>query len=374
MPTLTVNGRRVTVESDATLLDAARAAGVDVPTLCQFDGLEPWGGCRLCVVDMSQANWDDDWFKVVTACNHPVEEGMTVVTDSERIIETRRVVLDLLLARCPETPLVQQWACEYGVEQTSYTPNAEPDDCILCGLCTRVCDHIGVSAISSVNRGWGREIAPPFNQPPPDCIGCLACAEICPTDCIPYETSNVRRKIWGKEFEMLRDPKTGEAVITREQAQHFAERSGVPMTYFETSDRSKRREMAKTFEKLQVVKAGRPKPGSTFTAADPNWARPLSASSVMTPPAWRSARPKRSPATAKPAQSRWFVRAASPAGCALPAARSAICCGTRPTTASKSATSAAATRVACPSARPEPSPGYRSRRRRSRPNPSTESR
>jgi len=216
MPTLTVNGRRVTVDSEATLLDAARAAGVEVPTLCQFDGLEPWGGCRLCVVDMSQANWDDDWFKVVTACNHPVEEGMTVLTDSERIIETRRVVLDLLLARCPDTPLIQQWAL--------------------------------------VNRGWGREIAPPFNQPPPDCIGCLACAEICPTDCIPYETSNVRRKIWGREFEMLRDPKTGEAVITKEQAQHFAERSGVPMTYFETSDRSKRREMAKTFEKLQVLK------------------------------------------------------------------------------------------------------------------------
>ena len=95
MPTLKVNGRRVTVDGDATILDAARAAGVAVPTLCNFDGLEPWGGCRLCVVDMSQANWDDDWFKVVTACNHPVEDGMTVVTDSERIIETRRVILDL---------------------------------------------------------------------------------------------------------------------------------------------------------------------------------------------------------------------------------------------------------------------------------------
>ena len=88
MPTLTVNGRRVTVDADATILDAARAAGVEVPTLCQFDGLEPWGGCRLCVVDMSQAGWDDDWFKVVTACNHPVAEGMTVVTDSERVLDS----------------------------------------------------------------------------------------------------------------------------------------------------------------------------------------------------------------------------------------------------------------------------------------------
>jgi bidirectional [NiFe] hydrogenase diaphorase subunit len=254
MPTLQVNGRRVTVDPDATILDAARAAGVKIPTLCQFDGLEPWGGCRLCVVDMSEAHWDDDYFKVVTSCNHPVAEGMTVITDSERVVETRRVVLDLLLARCPDTPLVQNVAREHGIEATSYEPNPEPTDCILCGLCTRVCDHIGVSAIASVNRGWGREIAPPFNQPPPDCIGCLACAEICPTDFIPYETSNSRRSIWGREFEMLRDPKTGEAVITRAQAEHFAKRSGVPITYFETSDTSKRREMAKTFQKLQVVK------------------------------------------------------------------------------------------------------------------------
>lgn len=254
MPTLTINGRQVAVAEDATILDAAREAGAEVPTLCQFNGLEPWGGCRLCVVDMSMAGWDDDWFKVVTACNHPVEEGMTVVTDSERIIETRRVVLDLLLARCPETPLIQGLARDHGINQTSYEPNPEPDDCILCGLCTRVCDHIGVSAISSVSRGWGREIAPPFHQAPPDCIGCLACAEICPTDCIPYSTSNSKREIWGKEFEMLRDPRTGEAVITKAQAEHFSQRSGVPSSYFDTSDTSKRREMARTFAKLQVAK------------------------------------------------------------------------------------------------------------------------
>jgi bidirectional [NiFe] hydrogenase diaphorase subunit len=254
MPTLTVNGRKVTVAEDAYLLEACRAAGVEVPTLCNFDGLEPWGGCRLCVVDMSLAKWDDDWFKMVTACNHPVAEGMTVRTDTERVLATRRVVLDLLLARCPETPLIQRLAREAGIDQTSYEPNPEPTDCILCGLCTRVCDHIGVSAIASTDRGWGREIAPPFNEPPPDCIGCLACAEICPTDYIKFTNSDRVRTIWGREFEMLRDPRTGEAVITKAQAEYFAERSGVPMSYFETSDKSKRRELAKTFESLRVTK------------------------------------------------------------------------------------------------------------------------
>ncbi len=250
MATLAIDGRRVTVPDDAYILDAAREAGIQIPTLCQFDGLEPWGGCRMCVVDIWQEGWDENWFKMVTACNHPVADGMRVSTRSERVLETRRVGLDLLLARCPDTPLIQRLASEHGIVETSYVPNPEPTDCILCGLCTRVCDHIGVSAISSVNRGWGREIAPPFHQPPPDCIGCLACAEICPTDCIPYSDGHASREIWGRQFEMLRDPQTGEGLITRAEAEHFARRSGLPTSYLERSDASKRREMAATFAKL----------------------------------------------------------------------------------------------------------------------------
>ncbi len=253
MATLSVDGRRVEVADDATILDAVRAAGVELPTLCHFDGLEPWGGCRLCVVDMWQQGWDEDWFKMVTACNHPVADGMRVLTHSERVLETRAVVLDLLLARCPHTPLIRRLAAEHGIDETSFVPNEEPTDCILCGLCTRVCDHIGVSAISSVGRGWGREIAPPFDEPPPDCIGCLACAEVCPTDCIPYETSNVTRTIWGRTFEMLRDPVTGEGMITRAQAEHFATSSGVPASYFERSDAVKRRQLAGAFAALQAA-------------------------------------------------------------------------------------------------------------------------
>ncbi len=253
MPTLTVNGRKVTVPEDATILDAARAAGVAIPTLCQFDGLEPWGGCRLCVVDMQQPGWDTDWFKMVTSCNHPVGEGMNVVTTSERVRATRQVVMDLLLARCPDTPLVQRVAAEHGLAATTYEPNPEPTDCILCGLCTRVCDHIGVSAIASVNRGIGREIAPPFHEAPPDCVGCLACAEICPTDCIPFTTSDRAREIWGKSFEMLRCSACGRAHITRAEAEHFAGRSGVPMSYYEICDGCKRKAQAKTFAGLAKI-------------------------------------------------------------------------------------------------------------------------
>jgi bidirectional [NiFe] hydrogenase diaphorase subunit len=163
------------------------------------------------------------------------------------------VVLDLLLARCPDTPLIQKLAKEHGFEKTSYVRNPEPTDCILCGLCTRVCDHIGVSAISAVSRGAGREIAPPFNEAPPDCIGCLACAEVCPTDCIPYETSNTGRMIWKKDFEMVRCTVCGRAHITVDQAKYYGGKNDIPEEYYQTCDACKRRHHAKVFTKLSQV-------------------------------------------------------------------------------------------------------------------------
>lgn len=251
MPTLSIDGKKVTVPEGSTILEAARAANVDIPTLCHHEGLEAWGGCRLCVVDLWQPGWDELWFKLVTSCNHQAADGIRVYTRTKRVMETRGVVLDLLLARCPDAPLIQQLASDYGVEETSFAPREEPDDCILCALCTRVCDHLDIAAISTVNRGAGKEVAPPFHEAPPDCIGCLACAEVCPTNCIPYETSNFSRSIWGRTFDMLRDSATGQAVITKAQAEFFAERNGVPQSYFETSDTTKRREMAKKFVSLQ---------------------------------------------------------------------------------------------------------------------------
>jgi len=251
--TLIVDGKTVKVPEGATVLEAARAAGVQVPTLCHMEALEPWGGCRLCLADVTRKSWDG-WCKLIVSCMFPVEDGLIVMTQTERVVATRKVVLDLLLARCPETPLIQKLAREHGIERTSYQENPEPTDCILCALCTRVCDHIGVFAISTVNRGAGKEVAPPFFEAPPDCIGCLACAEVCPTDCIPYETSDAKRSIWGKAFAMVRCPQCGRAHITQEQSRFYAGRNGVPASYFETCDACKRKTMARTFEGLAVVR------------------------------------------------------------------------------------------------------------------------
>jgi NADH dehydrogenase/NADH:ubiquinone oxidoreductase subunit G len=252
MPTLTIDGKVVEAREGAYVLEAARQAGIHIPTLCHFEGLEPWGACRLCVVDITRDGWDG-WCKMVVACMYPVEDGLIVLTNTERVLETRRVVLDLLLARCPEAPLIRKLALEHGIEKTSFLPNPEPTDCILCSLCTRVCDHIGVSAIASVDRGAGREIAPPFREAPPDCIGCLSCAEICPTDCIPFETSDSRRTIWNKDFEMLRCSRCGRAHITVAQADHYADRSRVPRSYYELCDACKRKDQAVTFNSLAPI-------------------------------------------------------------------------------------------------------------------------
>ncbi len=249
MPKLTIDGKSVEVREGAFVLEAARKAGVDIPTLCHHEAVEPWGGCRLCMVDVTFDHWDG-WYKCVAACLYPVAEGLIVKTRTERVMNVRKVVLDLLLARSPETPLIQKLAAEHGIKQTSFVPNDEPTDCILCGLCTRICDHLGISAISAVDRGIGREIAPPFHEPPPDCIGCLACAEICPTDHIKYKTNDFTREIWGKSFEMLRCSRCGKAHITVAQADFFAGRNGVPRSYFELCDECKRKEHADLFARL----------------------------------------------------------------------------------------------------------------------------
>jgi NADH dehydrogenase/NADH:ubiquinone oxidoreductase subunit G len=245
MPTLTIDGRTVTVRDGAYVLEAARKAGVAIPTLCDHPALEPWGGCRLCLVDVTRPEWDGSQ-KLVAACLYPAEDGLVVGTATPRVTTTRQVVLDLLLARCPDTALVRELAAAHGIAASSYPRSPEPTDCILCGLCTRVCDAIGVSAIASVDRGIGREVAPPFRQPPPDCIGCLACAEVCPTRCIPFETSDRGRTIWGREFEMLRCRTCGRAHVTVAAAGFWGGRNGVPAAWMESCDACKRKQVAAT--------------------------------------------------------------------------------------------------------------------------------
>ncbi len=250
--TLSIDGQAVRARRGATLLEAASAAGIHIPTLCHHDALEPHGACRLCVVDIRRPGWSAEP-RMVAACLYPVEDGLVVLTGSGRVRAARREILDLLLARCPESPRIRRLALDYGIRETSYRRNAEHTDCILCGLCTRLCDRLGPAAISLVGRGIGREVAPPFHEPPPDCVGCLACSLICPAGHIPFTRSDGGHSIWGRTFPRLRCPTCGRAHITEAEADYCATRTGLTRADLEKCDTCKRAATAKTVARLAAI-------------------------------------------------------------------------------------------------------------------------
>ncbi len=186
MINLTIDGEAVSVEEGTYILQAARVNNIEIPTLCYHPALEPYGACRLCTVEVISRGMS----KFVTSCNYPVEEGLVVNTKSPDVIELRKMLIELLLARSPNAEVIQDLAREYGVEKP--TLSLEDENCILCGLCTRICEQrIGVSAISFVNRGVDRKIETPFQRTfdinMDVCLACGACAFICPTGAIKLE-------------------------------------------------------------------------------------------------------------------------------------------------------------------------------------------
>ena len=159
-----------------TVLEAAKQCGIPIPTLCHHPALEPYGSCRLCTVQIEKSGKK----RFVTACNYPLEEGLVVDTCSAEVAVIRKMILELLLARCPGEKRIQELAGEYGVAESRFI--LEDEDCILCGLCHRVCGElVGVSAINAQSRGVLRDVDTPYGELSEDCIACGACALVCPT-------------------------------------------------------------------------------------------------------------------------------------------------------------------------------------------------
>ena len=177
--TLRIDDKEVRANEGATILEVAKKVGVNIPTLCYASALSPFGACRLCSVEITDKRGRK---RIVTSCNYPVEEGLVVSTKSEKVLKTRKVLLELLLARCPKAKKIQDLAREYGVQEPQFWIEDAEEDCILCGLCARVCDElVGVYAINFANRGVKREVTAPYHKFSDDCIGCGACATLCPT-------------------------------------------------------------------------------------------------------------------------------------------------------------------------------------------------
>ncbi len=182
MPTVTIDGVKVEVEKEATILDAARKAGIWIPTLCYHPAVATTASCRLCMVELNRG----DWKQLVTACNYPVRSDINVSVTSEKAVSARKGVMELLLARCPDSEELKNLAARMGIRGTPYPKVTESQrNCILCGLCVSVCEEvIGCSAISFVGRGVERVVATPFRLASEDCIACGACAAVCPVGTI----------------------------------------------------------------------------------------------------------------------------------------------------------------------------------------------
>jgi len=201
MPSITVDNHPIEAREGETILSALRRNGIEVPTLCHMDNLLPTGACRLCVVEV------DGMGGLVPSCSYPVAEGMKIRSRSPRVLEARRTVVQLLLADHPDDCLycsrsmkceLQSLSTELGVSQRLYrrprtvrekdisSPSLvrDPDKCILCGRCVRVCEEVqSVAAIDFVNRGSAVVIGTAFERGlnVSSCINCGQCVLVCPT-------------------------------------------------------------------------------------------------------------------------------------------------------------------------------------------------
>ena len=175
MITVRINGLDVSVDKGTTILEAAQFLGFSIPTLCHMEGLSPYGACRLCVVEIGEG----DRTKLVTSCTHPVQEGLVIRTASSRVVKARKMIIELLLASCPQSKVIQDLAAKHDVRIQRF--KQEYEDCILCGLCVRMCEEQMVAkAIGFQGRGDKRTIGTPFNIKTEVCRQCGGCIYVCP--------------------------------------------------------------------------------------------------------------------------------------------------------------------------------------------------
>lgn len=233
MITIKIDGREFKAEKGQTILQVARENGVDIPTLCHHEAIEPYGACRLCIVEISRGGHS----RIVTSCLYPVEEGLEVKTGSPRVISNRKMILELLLARCSKNKVIKELASQMSIEQPSFKPEyLEDNDCIVCGLCVRTCEQVvGVSAISLVNRGITKEPGSPFLEPATACIGCGSCYYICPTGAIKMEDRGDTRIIynWKVEFKLKKCKVCGNYWAPEKQLEYIRKKWGLPEEFFD---------------------------------------------------------------------------------------------------------------------------------------------
>jgi len=177
--TLNIDGKDVKAKEGMTLLEAAKTAGIKIPTLCYHELLEPFGGCRLCIVEVESRGSS----RLVVSCVYPVEKNLIVRTRSEKVDRIRKMILQLLLAHAPDAFDLQDLAKEYGADKDRF--EKEPSFCVHCGLCVRYCDEVKKkNAIGFVDRGIRKEINFIPEIAARECWDCKECFPLCPTEAL----------------------------------------------------------------------------------------------------------------------------------------------------------------------------------------------
>jgi bidirectional [NiFe] hydrogenase diaphorase subunit len=186
MLNFTINDIELEVEEGKTILEVAREQEIPIPTLCYHKDLTPYGACRLCLVEIVGGGRPG----LEASCVFKVSEGLKVKTDTERVKRSRKIILELMLARCPDAERIKKLASDYGVTETRIT--LEPkENCILCGLCVRACSEVSQRHAQSFSgRGATRKVQTPFNKQSDKCIGCGACAYLCPVQSLSIEEAD----------------------------------------------------------------------------------------------------------------------------------------------------------------------------------------
>lgn len=241
---VTIDGRKLDVPYDARVLDVCARLGIRIPTMCDNENLKPYGVCRVCMVEM----FDGRRSKLVPACVYTFRSSVEIQTDSEKVRNARRWVLEFMLAHSPDEKVVQELAATYGVEQphprltgnhvapTQKTNNGFDryfDDaaCILCGLCVRVCEEVvGASAIAFEGRGAERRVATPYNEENEACVACGACEFVCPTKCIGFLDNGGTRELvrWKKKTNMVACGNCGNYFMPEALAKAYQKTQGIP--------------------------------------------------------------------------------------------------------------------------------------------------
>ena len=231
MISFVIDGQTVEGKEGSNVLQVALDAGIEIPNLCYNESVKPYGACRLCQVEVVRNGKS----RMTASCTHPVQAGIEVRTKTEKVLRARRMMIELILAMCPGDKRIQTMAEEMGVREVRF--KKEDKDCILCGLCARVCDEVvGAHAIQFASRGDRREMTPPFQGEAMDCIACGACVVVCPVDVIRMEEKEDERTIvrWKRTLKMKKCKVCGNYFAPWFQVEKFREKANLPKDFFDT--------------------------------------------------------------------------------------------------------------------------------------------